>query len=97
MITSGGNRNPAKLDLDADTPRGRRCINQACLILLSTDATVPLEVGTRWKANAEGELVLQYSIVKPSGRHGRIDIYVRAYSDDNLVAIVEIKAPTGTQ
>lgn len=34
---------PAKLDLDADTPRERRCINQPCLILLSTDATDPAE------------------------------------------------------
>jgi len=40
MITSGGKRNPAKLDLDADTRRGRR-INPACLILFSTDATAP--------------------------------------------------------
>lgn len=39
MITSGGKRNPEKLDLDADTRRGRRRINQACPILFSTDAT----------------------------------------------------------
>ncbi|MCA1710068.1 MAG: hypothetical protein LC808_44995 [Actinobacteria bacterium] len=42
MITSGGKRNPAKLDLDADTRRARRRIDQACLILLSTDATAPV-------------------------------------------------------
>jgi hypothetical protein len=41
VITSGGKRNPVKLDLDADTRRERRRIDQACLILLSTDATVP--------------------------------------------------------
>jgi hypothetical protein len=45
MITSGGKRNPAKLDLDADTRRGlRRRIDQVCLILLSTHATVPLDL-----------------------------------------------------
>ncbi len=41
MIASGGKRNPAKLDLNADTRRGRRLINPACLILFPTDATVP--------------------------------------------------------
>jgi hypothetical protein len=34
-------RNPAKLDLDAGTQRERRRIDQACLILLFTDATDP--------------------------------------------------------
>jgi hypothetical protein len=43
MITSGGNRNPAKLELNAGTRRGRRRIDQACRILLSTHATVPLD------------------------------------------------------
>ena len=42
MITSGGNRNPAKLDLKAGTRRQRRRVDKACLILLSTDATAPL-------------------------------------------------------
>jgi hypothetical protein len=41
MITSGGKRNPAKLDLKAGTRRQRRRIDQACLTLLSTDATAP--------------------------------------------------------
>jgi hypothetical protein len=40
VITSGGNRNPAKLDLNAGLQRERR-IDQACLTLLSTDATDP--------------------------------------------------------
>ena len=31
-----------KLDLDAGTRRGRRRIDQVCLILLSTDATDPI-------------------------------------------------------
>ena len=48
MITSGGNRNPAKLELNADTRRGRRRIDQACRILLPTHATVPRDlVATR--------------------------------------------------
>jgi hypothetical protein len=37
----GGKRNPAKLGLGADTRRERRRIDQACLILLSIDATAP--------------------------------------------------------
>ncbi len=41
MITSAGKQNPAKVDLDAGTRRERRRINLACLILFSTDATVP--------------------------------------------------------
>ncbi|MCA1709787.1 MAG: hypothetical protein LC808_43520 [Actinobacteria bacterium] len=41
MITSGGKRNPAKPDLNAGTRRERRRIDQACLILLFTDATDP--------------------------------------------------------
>jgi hypothetical protein len=44
VITSGGKRNPAKLDLNAGTRRQRRRIDQACLILLSTDATVSIGV-----------------------------------------------------
>jgi hypothetical protein len=34
----------AKLDPSADTPRERRRIGQVCLILLSADATAPLEL-----------------------------------------------------
>jgi hypothetical protein len=43
VITSGGKRNPAKPDLNAGTRRERRRIDQACLILLFTDATDPLD------------------------------------------------------
>jgi transposase-like protein len=43
MIISGGKRKPAKLDLDTDTRRQRRRINQACLILFAIDATAPVE------------------------------------------------------
>ena len=52
MITSGGKRNPAKLDLGAGTRRERRRIDQAFLILLSTDATVPM--AARLSRYAEG-------------------------------------------
>jgi hypothetical protein len=41
VITSGGKRNPAKPDVDTGTRREQRRIDQACLILLSTDATDP--------------------------------------------------------
>jgi hypothetical protein len=43
VITSGGKRNPAKPDLNAGTRRERRRIDQACLILLFTDASDPLK------------------------------------------------------
>src|SRR5690348_5326443 len=46
---SGAKRNPEKLDLDADTRRRRRRINQACPILSSADATDPSRPpGSRW-------------------------------------------------
>jgi hypothetical protein len=41
VITSGGNRNPAKLDRDADTRAGRGRIITACPDLAHTDATDP--------------------------------------------------------
>jgi len=43
-----------------------------------------------WHKTANGEVKHEQSIVKPSGRKGRIDIFVDA--DENLVAVVEIKA-----
>ena len=49
-ITSGGKRNPAKLDLDAAIRRQRRRIDQACLSLLSTDATAPPGITSAWPA-----------------------------------------------
>ena len=42
MITSGGNRNPLKLDLDADTRAGRRRISTACPRWPSVYATAPI-------------------------------------------------------
>jgi len=43
-----------------------------------------------WHKTAQGEVKHEEGIVKPSGRKGRIDIFVDA--DDNEVAVVEIKA-----
>jgi hypothetical protein len=40
----GREAEPAKLDLDVGTRRQRRRIDQACLILLSNDATAPFTV-----------------------------------------------------
>lgn len=43
-----------------------------------------------WVTNAAGEIFVEKSIVKPNGRGGRIDVHVSP--DDEMVAIVEIKA-----
>jgi hypothetical protein len=43
-----------------------------------------------WHKTANGDVLHELEIVKPSGRKGRIDIFVDA--GDNLVAVVEIKA-----
>lgn len=43
-----------------------------------------------WQKNAEGDVDVEKSITKPSGRRGRIDIFVSA--GDALVAVAEIKA-----
>jgi len=42
-----------------------------------------------WINTAEGDVTSEKSITKPSGRKGRMDIFVR--SDETLVAIAEIK------
>ena len=42
-----------------------------------------------WHKTASGEVKHEQGVVKPSGRKGRIDIFVNA--DDNEVAVVEIK------
>ena len=47
MITSGGKRKPAKLDLNAGTRRQRRRIDQSCLILFSFEATAPVVAPSR--------------------------------------------------
>lgn len=43
-----------------------------------------------WKETAEGEVTPEKRITKPSGRKGRIDIFVKA--DATYAAIVEIKS-----
>lgn len=42
-----------------------------------------------WINTAEGDVTSEKPITKPSGRKGRMDIFVR--SDETLVAVVEIK------
>lgn len=47
----------------------------------------------KWKETAEGIISSEKSIIKPSGRKGRIDVYVEDEDNqDNLVAVVELKA-----
>jgi hypothetical protein len=43
VITSGGNRNPAKLDVGAGNRTRQERINTACPSRPSVDATVPYE------------------------------------------------------
>lgn len=47
------------------------------------------KIQKEWRINAEGDVNHEYPIIKPSRRKGRIDIFVK--SDDELVAVVEIK------
>jgi len=42
-----------------------------------------------WHKSAEGSIVSEKTITKPSGRKGRMDIFVA--SDETLVAVAEIK------
>ena len=46
---------------------------------------------TDWLNTAEGKILIEKAITKPSGRKGRMDIFV---DDDgnNLVAVAEVKA-----
>lgn len=48
------------------------------------------ELQDDWHKTATGKVKHEEEIIKPSGRKGRIDIFVNA--DANLVAVVEIKA-----
>ena len=48
------------------------------------------KIQKEWHKNAEGNVKTEKSMTKPSGRKGRMDIFVK--SDETLVAIVEIKA-----
>src|SRR5438309_11426070 len=55
MMTSRGNRNPAKLDLGAGTRAPRRRITSSCRDLASTDATDPAQVSPEECAQFEAE------------------------------------------
>jgi len=48
------------------------------------------KIQKEWLNSATGEVTPEKSITKPSGRKGRVDIFVR--NDETLVAIAEIKA-----
>ena len=48
------------------------------------------KIQKEWLNSATGEVTPEKSITKPSGRKGRVDIFVS--SDETLVAIAEIKA-----
>jgi len=48
------------------------------------------KIQKEWLNSATGEVTPEKSITKPSGRKGRVDIFIR--SDETLVAIAEIKA-----
>jgi hypothetical protein len=47
-------------------------------------------VQCEWADQAEGEVTAEKTVRKPSGRAGRVDVYVVA--DGKLVAVAEIKA-----
>jgi len=48
------------------------------------------KIQKEWIQTADGDIQVEKTINKPSGRSGRIDVF--AESDDNLVAVLEIKA-----
>jgi len=48
------------------------------------------EIQADWINNAEGQVLTEKAITKPSGRKGRVDIFVN--TDDKLVAVAEAKA-----
>jgi len=48
------------------------------------------KIQSEWHMSAEGDVKTEKSTTKPSGRKGRMDIFVK--SDGSLAAVVEIKA-----
>jgi Holliday junction resolvase-like predicted endonuclease len=48
------------------------------------------KIQTDWLKTAEGRIVIEKAITKPTGRKGRIDIFVDD-DGDKLVAIAEVK------
>jgi hypothetical protein len=57
---------------------------------LQRGRTFQRSVQADWLENARGDVRVEKSITKPSGRRGRIDVFVDA--GDALVAVAEIKA-----
>jgi hypothetical protein len=45
-----------------------------------------------WLREAEGQITPERHVVKPSGRKGRVDVFVDDNNPNGVVAIVEIKA-----
>lgn len=45
-----------------------------------------------WKREAQGEITPERHVIKPSGRRGRVDVFVNDDDPKSAVAIVEIKA-----
>jgi NAD(P)-dependent dehydrogenase (short-subunit alcohol dehydrogenase family) len=44
-----------------------------------------------WLNTAEGQILIEKAVAKPSGRRGRVDIFVND-AGDKMVAIAEVKA-----
>ena len=49
------------------------------------------QVQNTWPRGDEGDIIPEKTITKPSGRKGRIDVFVDNAGDGDLVAVVEIK------
>lgn len=50
------------------------------------------EIQENWKKTAEGKVKSERTILKQSGRKGRVDIFVDDEDPEGVIAIVEIKA-----
>ena len=50
------------------------------------------KIQVAWNREAEGTVTPEKGILKPSGRKGRVDIFVNDDQSDGAIAIVEIKA-----
>lgn len=48
------------------------------------------QVQLEWQDEADGDIDVEHGLAKPSGRKGRVDVLADA--DDDLCAVVEIKA-----
>lgn len=49
-------------------------------------------IQAEWEAGAEGDVFPERSVIKKTGRKGRVDIFVNDGDPDGCVAIVEMKA-----